>query len=121
MELDDLIAEYGEDVAAVTENVAEAQKIDGVTYAVSGYPYAATGGGFVYNKTMAEQYGIEMHDGMTFEELTEAAEILKENGVYITTFGNSAELNYKFFEAIENMAQQEHMVELWIRQRIRKL
>ncbi len=99
--LDDLIAERGQDVAAVTAEVAEAQKINGVTYAVSGYPYAATAGGFVYNKTLADQYGIEMHDGMTMEELAAAGEILKENGVYLTTFGNSAQLNYKFSNVVD--------------------
>lgn len=96
LELDDLIAERGADVAAVTANVAAAQKVNGVTYAVSGYPYAAFGSGFAYNKTLAEQYGIDMHDGMTMDELSEVGEILKENGVYLTTFGNSSTLNYKF-------------------------
>lgn len=96
LELDDLIAERGADVAAITANVAAAQKVNGVTYAVSGYPYAALGSGFAYNKTLAEQYGIDMHDGMTMDELSEVGEILKENGVYLTTFGNSSTLNYKF-------------------------
>ena len=94
--LDDLLAARGQDVAAVTEHVSKAQKINGVTYAVSGYPYAAMSGGFVYNKTMADQFGIDMHDGMTMEELTEAARICKENGVYFTTYPNSSQLNYKF-------------------------
>lgn len=37
--LDDLLAEYGRDVLKITECVADAQKINGVTYAISGYPY----------------------------------------------------------------------------------
>ncbi len=94
--LDDLLAERGQAALDVTKNVAEAQKINGQTYAITGYPYAALAGGFVYNKTMADQYGIEMHDEMTTEELGAAAEKLKENGVYFTAFGNSAQCNYKF-------------------------
>lgn len=101
LELDDLLAERGPAVTAVTADVAEAQKINGVTYAVSGYPYAAMGSGFVYNKTMADQYGIELHDGMTMEELGEVGETLKEHGIYLTTFGNSYQLNYKFANTLD--------------------
>ncbi len=101
LELDDLLAERGPAVTAVTADVAEAQKINGVTYAVSGYPYAAMGSGFAYNQTMAEEYGIEMHDGMTMEELGEVGETLKEQGIYLTTFGNSYQLNYKFANTLD--------------------
>jgi putative aldouronate transport system substrate-binding protein len=53
--LDELLAEYGQDAAKATEHVDAAQRINGVTYAISGYSYAALAAGFVYNKTMAEQ------------------------------------------------------------------
>lgn len=99
--LDELIAERGADVAAITADVADAQKIDGVTYAVSGYPYAAMASGFVYNKDMADQYGIEMRDGMTMDDLAKVGEVLKENGIYLTTFGNSSQLNYKFANPVD--------------------
>ena len=95
--LDDLLAARGQDALKATERVAAAQKMNGVTYAVSGYNYAAIGGGFVYNKDMAEEFGIDMHDGMTMEEMTEAARICKEHGVYFTTFGNSGQVNFKFW------------------------
>ena len=64
--LDDLLAARGQEALKATERVAAAQKMNGVTYAVSGYNYAAIGGGFVYNKDMAEEFGIDMHDGMTW-------------------------------------------------------
>ena len=96
MPLDELLAERGQGALEATAHVAEAQKINGQTYGLTGYTYAAMSGGFVYNKTMADKYGIKMFDGMTQADLTTAAEILKQNGVYLTTFGNSAELNYKF-------------------------
>ena len=95
--LDDLLAERGQAALEVTKNVAEAQKINGVTYAVTGYPFAALAGGFVYNKTMADEYGIEMHDGMSIDELTAVGEVLKEHGVPLTFLGNSAMCNYKFW------------------------
>lgn len=95
--LDDLLAERGQAALEATANVAEAQKIDGVTYAITGYPYAALGAGFVYNKDMAEEYGIDMHDGMTMDDLTEVGRILKEHGVYLTTHGNGLQNFYKNF------------------------
>lgn len=94
--LDDLLAQRGQAAMEVTKNVAEAQKINGQTYAISGYPFAAVAGGFVYNKTMADEYGIEMHDEMTVEEMNAVGEKLKEHGVYLTFFGNSSQCNYKF-------------------------
>ena len=94
--LDDLLASRGQDALRVTEHVAKAQKINGITYAVTGYPYAAMSGSFVYNKTMADEWGLEMHDGMTIEELTEAAKVAHEHGVYMTSYSNSNQLNYKF-------------------------
>ena len=96
MPLDELLAERGQGALAATAHLAEAQKVNGQTYGLTGYTWAAMAGGFVYNKTMADKYGIKMFDGMTQADLTAAAEILKQNGVYLTTFGNSAELNYKF-------------------------
>lgn len=95
--LDDLLAQRGQGALEVTKNVGEAQKINGQTYAISGYPFAAVAGGFVYNKTMADQYGIEMHDEMTAEEMFAVGEKLKEHGVYLTFFGNSSQCNYKFW------------------------
>lgn len=95
--LDDLLAQRGQAALEVTKNVAEAQKIDGQTYGISGYPFAAMAGGFVYNKTMADEYGIEMHDDMTVEEINAVGEKLKEHGVYLTFFGNSSQCNYKFW------------------------
>ena len=95
--LDELLAERGQGAYAATAHVMEAQKVNGQIYGLTGYTYAAQAGGFVYNKTMADQYGIEMWDGMTYADLNAAGEILKQNGVYLTTFGSSAELNYKMF------------------------
>ena len=94
--LDDLLATRGQDALKVTERVAKAQKMNGVTYGVSGYPYAAMAGSIVYNKTMADEFGIDMHAGMTIEELTEAARICKEHGVYFTSYGAGQQINYKF-------------------------
>lgn len=94
--LDDLLAERGQDALEATADVAEGQKIDGQTYGLTGYIYAAASGGFVYNKTLADEYGIKMHDGMTMDELSAVAEQLKPHGVALTTFGMSTEINYKF-------------------------
>ncbi len=101
MPLDDLLESNGQDAMAATANVSEAQKIDGVTYGITGYTSAATAGGFVYNKDMAEEYGLDMHDFITLDELTAIGETLKSEGVYLTSFAGSSELNFKFFNTIE--------------------
>ncbi|MBQ9031563.1 MAG: ABC transporter substrate-binding protein [Parasporobacterium sp.] len=103
--LDDLLREYGKDALRVTARVADAQKIGGVTYAVSQYPYAASCSGFLYNRNMAEEYGINMHDGMTLEELEAAGEILSEQGICLTAIGLSSELSYKFFTSMETFGE----------------
>ena len=86
--LDDLIAERGPAVAKVTENVSAAQKVNGQTYAITGYPYAAMSGGFAYNKTMADKYGIDMHDGMTLDELTDVGYGVIKDAANSTTIEN---------------------------------
>ena len=103
--LDDLLQERGRDALEATSQVAEAQMIGGVTYAVTQYPYAASCSGFLYNLDMAEEYGIRMHDRMTLEELEEAGEILKEHGIWLTSVGLSAELSYKFFRSMETFGE----------------
>lgn len=101
LELDDLIAERGSAISEVCSNVEAAQKINGKTYAVSGYPYPAVSGGFVYNKTVADKLGLDMHDGMTIDDLTAVGETLKENGMYLTSFSNSSQLNFKFMNSVD--------------------
>ena len=100
-ELDELIASRGPAIQKVCANVEAAQKINGKTYAVSGYPYPAVSGGFVYNKTLADEWGVDMHDGMTINDLTAVGEAAKEHGVYLTSFSNSSQLNYKFMNSVD--------------------
>lgn len=99
--LDDLLAERGQAAAQVTEPVSAAQKIGGITYAVSQYPYAARCSGFRYRKSMAEELGIDMHDGMTIDELGEAGDLLKEHGIFLTSVGMSSSPSYQFFCSME--------------------
>jgi len=103
--LDDLLAERGQAVLAVNENVAGAQKIGGITYAVSQYPYAARCTGFRYRKDIAKALDIEMHDGMTLEELENIGETLKDHGVYLTASGLSTDLSYQFYKSIETFGK----------------
>ncbi|MBR3401874.1 MAG: ABC transporter substrate-binding protein [Parasporobacterium sp.] len=95
--LDELLLERGPAVLKATEKVSDAQKIGGVTYAISQYPYAARCTGFLFNKKIAEENGIEMHNGMTLQELENAGKVLKNKDVYLTSLGLSAELSYQFF------------------------
>lgn len=100
--LDELLETEGQDILAVNANVSEAQKVNGTTYAISQYPYAANSGGFYYNKTVAEELGIDMHDGMTIEELENIGDLLKDNGMYLTSVGLSSQLSLMFFCSMES-------------------
>ena len=100
--LDELLEKYGNEILSVNANVSEAQKVNGVTYAISQYPYAANSGGFYYNKSMADSLGIDMHDGMTIEELGDIGEKLKKHGVYLTSVGLSSHLSMIFFCSMES-------------------
>lgn len=99
--LDELLQERGSAVLQATEKVSPAQKIGGITYAISQYPYAARCTGFRYSKKLAEENGIEMHDGMTLKELEEAGKVLKNKDIYLTSMGLSSELTYQFFCSFE--------------------
>ena len=95
--LDGLLLERGPAVLKATKKVSDAQKIGGVTYAISQYPYAARCTGFLFNKKIAEENGIEMYDGMTMQELENIGRVLKNQDVYLTSMGLSSQLSYQFF------------------------
>ncbi len=99
--IDDLLQTHAPDAYKVIEPTIEAGMIGGKTYGVSGIPCSCMAAALVYNKTMADQYGITMHDKMTYEEMTAVAATLKEHGVYFTSQSNSSVLNMKFFKAME--------------------
>lgn len=103
--LDELLAERGSDVSKVTALVADAGKINGITYAISQYPYAASCNGFLYNKEIADAYHIDMHDGITLDELEEAGAVLEKQDILLTSVGLSEELSYKFFCSMENFGE----------------
>lgn len=100
MPLDDYL-QYAPTYVDLVKDYMEVGNVDGVQYALPADPYLALGKGFVYNKDMAEQYGIELKDGATFEDLTKAFEVLSKDGIFGTSNGAGTSLNVQFYYNIE--------------------
>lgn len=98
--LDDYL-QYAPTYTGLVKEYIGAGIIGGVQYAIPVNPYAAQGKGFVYNKDMADEYGIALEDGAGYEELTEAFAVLKEQGIYGTSNGEASSLNAQFWYNIE--------------------
>lgn len=92
---------YAPTYTELVKDYTVAGQIDGVQYALPVNPYIASGLGFVYNKDMADQYGIEIKEGATFKDFTEVFKKLKENGVYGTSLGQATNLNMQFWYPVE--------------------
>lgn len=91
MPLDDYL-QYAPEYTAAVDSVKKAGQVNGVQYALPSNPYVARGSGFVYNKDVADELGIEMKDGITVEDLTEVFAKVKEKGMYGTSYGQASTL-----------------------------
>lgn len=100
MPLDDYL-KYAPTLVDQVSDYMEVGKVDGVQYAIPSNGYAAVGKGFVYNKDMADKYGIVLKDGVTYDELSDAFEILAKDGVYGTSNGPGESFNAQFFYNLE--------------------
>lgn len=98
--LDDYL-QYAPTYTELVKDYLDVGKVDGVQLALPVHPYLARTSGFVYNKDMADEYGIELKDGATFDDLTKAFAILKEHGVYGTSFGESTNCQTPMYYNIE--------------------
>lgn len=100
MPLDDYL-QYVPEYTELVKDYMMVGNIDGTQYALPVSPYGAHSTGCVYNKDMADTYGITLEDGITFDDLTEAFQVLKENGIYGTSMGQASSLQLQFFYNIE--------------------
>lgn len=100
MPLDDYL-QYAPTYVDLVKEYMNVGNVGGVQYALPVEPYLALGKGFIYNKDMADEYGIVLQDGATYEDFTEAFAILAENGIYGTSNGEGSSLNAQFYYNIE--------------------
>lgn len=98
--LDDYL-QYAPAYVDLVKEYLEVGKVDGVQLTLPVHPYLARSSGFVYNKDMADEYGIELKDGATFDDLTAAFAILKEHGVYGTSFGEATNCQAPLYYNVE--------------------
>ena len=104
MPLDALMDEYGADIEALLGGQLDAGRMHGTLYAIPADAYTAQAGGFVYNKQMADELGIEVPDPLTFEALTQIFGIVQENlpGVYGTSYGSGDVSSVMFLNNMES-------------------
>lgn len=93
--------QYAPAYVELVKDYLDAGKMGDVQYALPVEPYLANGKGFVFNKDMADEYGIELTDGASFDDFMKAFEILKEKGIYGTSNGLGTSLNAQFWYNIE--------------------
>lgn len=72
------------DLSDADESILEAAKVDGKTYAVCNGVNAPA---LLYNKTMLDEAGITVKDGMTLDEFTALSKEIKEKTGYRTNIG----------------------------------
>ena len=100
LELDDLLAERGQGILEVIGDYKSAGVFNGQTYAVTALPFPAVSGGFVYNKTMADELGIAIPARATMADLTAAFAKAKTIDVYGLMNGGGL-LQYKFYKNMQ--------------------
>lgn len=87
--LDDLLEERGQGVMEKAADVIEACRIGDSIYSIPGPIHTYDGNGMIYNAEMAEEYGIEIQETITVEDVEEIAAKLKEANpdMYLLTKG----------------------------------
>lgn len=108
--LDAPLAVYGADIESLMDGQLDAGRLHGALYAIPADAYTAQAGGFVYNKQMADELGIEVPDPLTFEELTRIFGIVREKlpGVYATSFGTGNIPSVMFLNNMESYDSYTH-------------
>lgn len=76
--LDDLLEERGQGILEKASDMLEGCRVGGSIYSIPGEIHAYTSVGMIYNKDMAEEYGITVPESLTSEDLEKIAAQLKE-------------------------------------------
>ncbi len=99
MNEDNLLQTHGQDLIALMGDVLEAGSVNGKQLAIPARVFNATVKGFDYNKTVADEYGIEIPEtGATMDDLENALYAIKEKDPDIMPFYvGSGELNYLYW------------------------
>ena len=87
--LDELLAERGQGILEKAKDLLEANRVGGSIYAVPGVLYRYETVGMIYNKEMAEEYGITIPERPTIEDIEKIAAQVKEANpnMYLLTKG----------------------------------
>lgn len=95
MNEDNLIQNRGQALLEIFGDIIECGSVSGQQLAIPANVFNATGKGIVYNKTMADEYGITIGDEITFDDLDKALyEFHEKNPDVMAYFSGIAENNF---------------------------
>lgn len=96
LELDDLLAEYGDGIMQYAGDFIEAERINGYIYGVPSMKDMATSKMYIYNKALAEEAGADFSNVKTLEDLTAVFAVVKEKfpDLYMYAGTGSGAVNY---------------------------
>lgn len=86
--LDELLEQYGRGIKKKAGKLLEASTINGNIYSIPSSLYPESAMGIGYNKSIAQDCGLKLFEGMTIKDLTKLGQILKEKGIYLTSHGS---------------------------------
>lgn len=88
--LDEYIDTAGADIKTILGDDLDVGRVNGILYGIAGNNTSGRAGGFIYNKEMADEAGVEIPNPCTMDDLLAAYEKIKETNpdVYFTSLGN---------------------------------
>lgn len=107
MNEDNLLQSRGQDIITLFGDLIETGEVNGQQLAIPAKTLNATAKGFLYNKTMADQYNIEIPEQADLDDLEAALYAIKEANPDVMPFIAGGELNYLFWlQGYENFGSQ---------------
>ena len=88
--LDDLLEQYGAALREKEGELLKANRIDGSIYSVPANLYCGGNSGFLYNQDMASEYGIQVSDIMSIQDIESIAATLKNHEKYLLSQGDGS-------------------------------
>ena len=88
--LDELLDQYGAALLEKEGELLKANIIDGNIYSVPANLYCGGNSGFLYNQDMASEYGIQISDTMSIQDIESIAATLKTHGKYLLSQGDGS-------------------------------
>ncbi len=115
LDIKDLLPEYAsETYEFIPEAMWKAVTVDGGIYGIPSYKEMGVQGGFIVNKDMADEYGIDLTQVKTIQDYTEVLATVKEKsdekGVEVIGLGHVNSLGWQLVKPIASVGDSLNMV-----------